>query len=123
MESTVAEKYASLERLAPTACATLAVVLPISAWLHMPDVLFIVSSIGAGLLFFLGWQATLRQMHIIFPAGLFLTGALLAFGEVAQPSMQMPAPLFYLQGLGTPALSFFFLVFARKLLSRGSDAN
>ena len=123
MDRTAAEKYASLERIAPTACATLAVVLPISAALHMPDILFILSSFGAGLLFFLGWQATLRHMHVVVPAALFLSGALLAFAKIIQPILQIPAPLFYLQGLGMPAFSFFFFIWSGKLLSRKGNAN
>jgi hypothetical protein len=71
MSRTAAQKYAFFERLVPTACITLALVLPISAALHMPDISFIMSSVGAGLLFFLGWQATLRHMHAAVPAAFF----------------------------------------------------
>lgn len=123
MNSTAEEKYASYERIAPTACTTLAIALLISATLHMPDVFFVMASMGAGLLFFLGWQATLRDMHAIVPTVFFLLGASLAFTKIAQPILQMPAPLFYLQGLGSPAFSFFFLIWASKLLSRSGNAN
>ena len=123
MNTAAEEKYASMERLAPTACTTLAVALPISAVLHMPDVLFIMYSLVAGLAFFLGWQATLRRMHVIVPSVLFVSGAALAFAKIAQPILQVPAPLFYLQGLGAPAFSFFLFIWSSKLLSRRGNAD
>lgn len=123
MNTAAEEKYASIERLAPTVCATLVVVLPISAVLHMPDVMFFIYSFVAGLMFFLGWQATLRRIHAIVPVVLFLSGFVLAFAKIVHSYLQMPAPLFYLQGLGVPAFSFFLLIWCSKLLSRRSNAD
>jgi hypothetical protein len=108
----VQARYAAWERGATSTLLILVVVLAASSYAGIPNMLFVVGNLSAGVFVFLAWRSALQQ-HVTVTLVFALLSIALAFLAFSSEAIQ-PFALVLLQGPGLLAAALFACILATR---------